>query len=215
MKRVLLALATLSTGPAGAQMYWEPPNFTGLPIVMGEPGIGQSLPGATPAEMQANYTWQLRAALNVMALQCQFEKTMLAANVYNGVLVNHQEELNRTYATLTAYFARMNKAPKAARNALDQYGTKTYLGYSTVRAQVGFCQTTSNIGKAALFAPRGSLHIVANERLREIRNSLVPAGEQAFRLRQRAFAVPLPDLNARCWDRRNNFNFKRCGFVAA
>jgi hypothetical protein len=208
----LLALA-LAPAPAQAQMFWQPPDFSGAPIVMGETGVGQFLPGATPVEMQANTTWQLRAALNVMALQCQFEGTLLAANAYNGVLVNHRDELAKTYATLTSYFARTYKAPKLARNAMETYGTKTYLGFSTVRAQVGFCQTASNIAKAAIFAPRGSFNIVATERLREIRNSLVPAGEQFFRFRKRVLAQPLPDLSDRCWNRRLEFNTKKCVYI--
>lgn len=208
-----LAALALAPAPAAAQMFWQPPDFSGAPIVPGEVGIGQFLPGATPVEIQANNTWQLRAALNVMALQCQFEGTLLAANAYNGVLVNHRDELSKVYATLVAYFKRVNKAPRAATLALETYGTKTYLGFSTVRAQIGFCQTASNVAKAAIFAPRGSFNIVATERLREIRNSLVPAGEQMFRFRKRMLAQPLPDLSDRCWNRRSEFNTKRCAYL--
>ncbi len=215
MKHGLAALTAslvLAATPAQAQMFWQPPDFTGAPVIMGETGMGLLLPGATPAELQAHYTWQMRAALNVMALQCQFEKTMLASNSYNGILINHKDELARAYATLTTYFARMNKLPKAARNALDQYGTKTYLGFSTVRAQIGFCQTASNIAKAALIAPRGSFGKVAIERLRELRNSLVPAGEQLFRFPHRDLNVPLPNLADRCWDRRGNYT-RACPYL--
>lgn len=208
-----LVAATLSATPAQAQLFWQPPDFTGAPITPGETGIGQFLPGATPTEMQANMTWQLRAALNVMALQCQFEPTLLAANAYNGVLINHRDELAKTYAALTAYFTRTYKAPKAARLAMETYGTKTYLGFSTVRAQLGFCQTASNVAKAAIFAPRGSFNIVATERLREVRNSLIPGGEQFFRLRKRTLAQPLPDLAGRCWNGRNQFNTKKCTYI--
>jgi hypothetical protein len=208
-----LAALALAPAPAQAQLFWQAPDFSGAPIVPGETGIGQFLPGATPIEVQANTTWQLRAALNVMALQCQFEGTLLAANAYNGVLINHRDELAKTYATIVSYFNRTNKLPKAARNALETYGTKTYLGYSTVRAQIGFCQTASNVAKSAIFAPRGSLNILATERLREIRNSLVPAGEQQFRFRKRLLAQPLPDLSDRCWNRRDEFNTKKCTYV--
>jgi hypothetical protein len=211
--RLLLMAAVMTAAPAQAQMFWQAPDFSGAPITMGETGVGQFLPGANPAEMQANTTWQMRAALNVMALQCQFEGTLLAANAYNGVLVNHRDELSKTYATLVAYFNRTNKLPKAARNAMETYGTKTYLGFSTVRAQIGFCQTASNVAKSAIFAPHGSFHIVATERLREIRNSLVPAGEQQFRFRKRYLAQPLPDLSDRCWDRRGNFNTRKCAYI--
>jgi len=205
--------AALAATPAQAQLFWQPPDFTGAPITAGEVGIGQFLPGATPLEAQANVTWQLRAALNVMALQCQFEPTLLAANAYNGVLINHRDELAKTYAVLTAYFARTYKTPKLARNAMETYGTKTYLGFSTVRAQLGFCQTAANIAKAAIFAPRGSFNVVATERLRELRNSLIPGGEQFFRLRKRTMAQPVPDFAGRCWSGRNQFNTKKCAYI--
>ncbi len=207
-----VTMAALTASPAQAQMFWQAPDFTGAPIVEGEPGIGLLLPGAKPAEVQANYTWQLRAALNVMALQCQFERTLMAQNLYNGILVNHKEELARAYTTLTGYFTRMNKTPKAARNALDQYGTKTYLGFSTVRAQIGFCQASSNVARSALFAPRGAFGKVAIERLREVRNSLVPAGEQYFRFPRRDFSMRLPDMADRCWDKRGNYT-RVCPYI--
>jgi hypothetical protein len=210
---IVLGALALAPTPATAQMFWQAPDFSGAPIIPGEQGIGQFLPDATPVEMQANITWQLRAALNVMALQCQFEGTLLAANAYNGVLVNHRDELAKTYATLVAYFKRMNKTPRAATLAMESYGTKTYLGFSTVRAQIGFCQTASNVAKAAIFAPRGSFNMIATERLREIRNSLVPAGEQFFRFRKRILTQPLPDLSSKCWSKRDEFNTKKCVYI--
>lgn len=204
-----LCLALIAQ-PASAQIFWQAPDFRGTPVVPGEAGIGVPLPGATPEEERAGWAWQMRSGLNVMALQCQFDRTLLTENAYNTVLTNHKAELEASFNKLTAYFKRVNKTPKAAQNALDRYGTKTYLGFSTVRGQLGFCQTGSNIAKAAIYAPRGSFTILAIERLRELRNSLLVAGEQQFRFAIPRVNVPLPYFEDKCWDKRGNYKTK-CG----
>ncbi len=195
--------------PACAQIFWQAPDFHGTVVTPGE-NLGVILPGATPEEERAGWAWQLRSGLNVMALQCQFDRTLLTENSYNTVLTNHKAELEASFAKVSAYFKRMNKTPKAAQNALDRYGTKTYLGFSTVRGQLGFCQTGSNIARAAIFAPRGSFTILAIERLRELRNSLVVAGEQQFRFAVPRVNAPLPYFENKCWDKRGNYRIK-CG----
>jgi hypothetical protein len=205
-------ILAIMTQPAAAQLFWQPPDFSGTPIIAGEPGIGIVLPGATPEEERANYVWQMRAGLNVMALQCQFEPTLLASNSYNGILINHKDELARAYAVLTRYFARTNVTPKGGRDALDRYGTRTYLGFSTVSAQVSYCQTAATIAKSLLFAPRGSFAVATIERLRELRNSLVRGGEQQFRLSTAQHKAPLPDMGKKCWDRRDNYT-GRCAYI--
>lgn len=171
--------------------------------------MGVPLPGATEAEERANWVWQMRAGLNVAALQCNFDKTLMSQNVYNGILRNHAGELGLAYETLRKYFARTTKTPKAAQNALDQYGTKIYSGMSAVAGQYGFCETASHIGKAALVANRGSFTLFTVERLRELRNSLVAGGEQQFRFGRPQPSLR-PSLEARCWDRRGNYK-AACG----
>jgi hypothetical protein len=208
---VLLAATSFAVAqPATAQIFWQSPDFRGTPIISGEAGIGIPMPGATPAEESAAVAWQLRSGLNVMALQCQFDKTLLAQDSYNGILVNHREELAKAYATLTGYFLRIGKTKKVAQDALDRYGTKNYTSFSTVRAQYGFCQAASNIARATLFAPRGSFQTVATERLRELRNSLVPQGEQLFRFGAR-LPISYPDFGNKCWSKRG---YKNCAYTA-
>ena len=68
---------SLATQPATAQIFWQAPDFRGTPIVPGEVGIGVPLPGATSDELRASIAWQMRAGLNLMALQCQFDRTLL------------------------------------------------------------------------------------------------------------------------------------------
>jgi hypothetical protein len=196
--------------PAGAQIFWQAPDFRGAPVTPGEVGMGVSLPGATADEARANVAWQMRAGLNLMALQCQFDRTLLTENTYNVTLTNHKAELEESFNKISSYFKRVNKAPKAAQSALDKYGTKTYLSFSTVRGQLGFCQTGSNIAKAAIFAPRGSFTILAIERLRELRSSLLPAGEQQFRFAIPRVSVPLPFFEDKCWDKRGKYT-RKCG----
>ncbi len=200
----LMALS-LMAGPASAQIFWSAPDFHGSPIVPGEAGIGVPLPGATPDEIRASLAWQLRAGLNVMALQCQFDRTLLTENTYNTVLTNHKTELDASFARITAYFKRTAKTPKAGQDALDRYGTKTYLGFSTVRGQLGFCQTGANIAHAAIFAPRGSFTDMAISRLRELRSSLAPAGEQQFRYPVPRVSTGMPVFDDSCWDRRGTY----------
>jgi hypothetical protein len=199
--------------PASAQLFWQAPDYRGAPIMPGEVGIGVPLPGATPDEERANIAWQLRAGLNVMALQCQFDRTLLTENTYNAVLTNHKAELEATFAKISAYFTRVNKNTKAGQVALDRYGTKTYLGMSTVRGQLGFCQTGARIARAAIFLPRGSFTALAVERLRELRNSLLPGGEQQFRFPVPRVSVGVPFFEDRCWDKRGKYK-RECGVQA-
>jgi hypothetical protein len=206
---LLVGMSVAVAHPAAAQIFWQAPDFRGTPIITGEAGIGIPMPGATPAEESAAIAWQLRSGLNVMALQCQFDKTLLAQDSYNGILVNHREELAKVYTTLNGYFLKLGKTKKAAQDLLDRYGTKNYTSFSTVRAQYGFCQAASNIARATLFAPRGSFQTVAVERLRELRNSLIPQGEQLFRFGAR-IPVSYPDLSKKCWGGRG---YKNCPYT--
>ncbi len=215
--KVRLALLCLPAAclaqPATAQLFWQLPDFKGAPIVPGEAGVGEALAGATPEEERAAVAWQLRSGLNVMALQCQFDRTLLTENTYNTILTNHKAELEAAYAKIGGYFKRTIKNPKAAQGALDRYGTRTYIGFSTVRAQLGFCQTASNIAHAAAFAPRGSFTILATERLRELRNSLVHVGEQLFRFPRPQVTILYPSFDRKCWDKKDTYRTK-CGVYA-
>lgn len=199
--------------PASAQIFWQPPTFASTPILPGETVGTITLPGATPEELRANLAWQLRAGLNVMALQCQFDRTLLTENNYNTLLTNHKAELETAFAKVSSYFKRMNKNPKAAQNALDRYGTRTYLGFSTVQGQLGFCLTGSNIARKAIFMPRGGFTSLAIEKLREFRGSLLPAGEQQFRFPPPRLNLAMVSFDAKCWDKKGRYR-RECGPVS-
>jgi hypothetical protein len=169
-------------------------------VIGTEPELGMSLPGATPAEIRAGLVWNLRAALNVAALQCDFEPSLLTTDNYNAMLRDHGTELNASLDTLTKYFSRTAKTKAAGQTAFDRFGTRTYSAFATVNAQFGFCQTAAKIGREVIFAKRGNLGDVAINNMREMRNSLVPYGEQQF---PRAFYARtyliIPDFNPNCF----------------
>jgi hypothetical protein len=203
-------LVMLSATPAPAQIFWQPPDVSGVPLVGYEPAMGVPLPGATAAEQQAAITWNMRAALNVAALQCGFEPTLRTVENYNAILTNHSTELTAAFATLAAYFKRTNKVIKAGQTALDKFGTRTYSGYATVNAQLNFCSTSGRLGRTALFTPRGQFGAFANNYLREMRNSLRYQTEQQFRVyRLTTGGLTLPVMDDRCW-KKDRYD-TRCG----
>jgi hypothetical protein len=199
-RRVISAalLAYFLPASASASFFWKAPDLRGAPATGAEPGvITGPLAGATPAELRAALLWNLRSGLNVAALQCQFDETLLTRDQYNAMLDNHRTELAGAYQVLSNYFTRTDK--KRGQANLDRYGTRTYSGFSTVQGQLTFCQTSSAIGRAAIFAPKGQLHRVAEERMRELRNSLVLGGEQQFVRYFPVVTAHLVSLDSRCW----------------
>lgn len=199
--------------PASAQFFLQSRDFSGAPITGLEEGMGQVMPEATAAEQRAALVWHMRAALNVAALQCQFEPTLLTVSNYNALLADHGTELQGAFDTLGKYFARVNKAKgvKAGQAALDQFGTRTYSSFATVAAQYGFCQTAGSIGRDALFTPRGQFGDLTLARSRELRNSLVPWGEQRFPRYIGQDRASVPRLDAICWNKKAEWVDRKCG----
>jgi hypothetical protein len=218
--RILVALVGMaglfSAAPASAQFFIKAADLKGAPVTGAEPGMtGPALPGATEAELRAALVWNLRAALNVAALQCQFEPTLLTVNNYNAVLSDHAGELKTSYAALEKYFTRSNANNKrAGLTELDKFGTRVYSGFSTVSGQLSFCSTAASIGHEALFRSRGKLGDLAQERMRELRSSLAAWGEQAFpRSYNRApppHPVTPPFGNELCW-KNADYIVNKCG----
>ncbi|HYZ49214.1 MAG TPA: hypothetical protein VE567_10015 [Sphingomonas sp.] len=195
---------------ASAAFFWKAPDLRGEPVTGVEPGVlTDAFPGATPAELRAALLWNLRSGLNVAALQCQFEPTLLTQNQYNTLLDNHRDELAKAYQTLSNYFKRTSG--KAGQTKLDQYGTRTYSSFSTVLGQYTFCEAAGSIGRQAIFAPKGQLYRVAEERLRELRKSLALAGEQQFNFWIPPYTPLLPPFDERCW--KKNQLLDRCAWT--
>jgi hypothetical protein len=217
MRKFLIAAvsAFAATLPqaAPAQIYLTQPDFRPGPIDGSDPLVGMPIPGATPAEYRAHLLWNLRAGLNVAALQCQFSTYLRAVPNYNGLLAHHSVELANAYTVLNNYFKRVHGARGQSR--FDDYSTATYNNFSTLHAQLGFCQTASAITRSALAAPKGDLHLVAQRRMRELRNSLVAIPDlwsptynpSAIRL------APVAPLQADCWSKKNRL-LDRCSSLA-
>lgn len=214
--RRLLALAGVSVllaSPAAGQLFFKSPDYSGLPVQGDEPTVVIPLPGATQEEKDANVIWTLRAGLNVAALQCNFAGAVRARTNYNDILTHHSKELAAAYKTIGGYFKR--KAPRgtsaaAVSAAMDQYVTRTYNSFSTLNAQLGFCQTAGAIGEEALMSPKGTLIKIAHTRLREFRNSLVPVSDaMTVTTPSGVEAAPIPGYAADCFDRNGNLK-KKC-----
>jgi hypothetical protein len=194
----IAALAGLA-GPAQAYLYWSKPAFVGAPAVGGEPGITLPMPGAQPKELDAALVWTMRAGLNVAALQCQFAPALRTVDNYNNMLRQHAAELQATYATLGAYFKRV--AGKQWQTALDDFSTKTYNSFSTLRAQLSYCEVAASIAQETLEQPRGRLGSIAAERMREFRNSLIPVGDQVFAMHEATVQFD-PIEDPRCYNKK-------------
>jgi hypothetical protein len=174
--------------------------------------------------------WNLRAAMNVAALQCQFSPMLMTVSNYNQLLHNADRELDRAHDTLQAYFSRMasggstasTKAKggakarpvlnKAGATAFDKYSTRTYNGFSTLYGQLGFCDTVARVGRDAIGRPKGELYMAAANWLGTIRKSLQPAGDRIFGYHSLVLVPPtLPPSN--CRDERGK-RIKGCDVVA-
>ncbi|HET9640392.1 MAG TPA: hypothetical protein VFP12_14425 [Allosphingosinicella sp.] len=209
---VTAVAAALAAAPATAQLYISQPDLRAASIEPSDPLVGLPLTGATAAEYRANLLWNMRAGLNVAALQCQFSDYLRAVPNYNGLLAHHNVELAAAYTTLNNYYKRTLGAK--GQKAFDDYSTITYNNWSTLQAQMIFCQTATNITKTALATPKGQLLSVAQSRMRELRNALVPAYDPrpAYRPYLVRFRT-LPPLAAACYNKKDVLR-RACGGTA-
>ena len=202
LKTAMLAGLTLAAAAAPqaarAQLFLYDPDFRAGPIEASDPLVGIPLPGATPAEYRAHLIWNLRSGLNVAALQCQFSPYLRTVDNYNGILAHHARELAAAYTALEGYFRRV--AGRNGPRRFDDYSTQTYNNFSTLQAQLGFCQTASRISKDALMRRQGEFAALATARLRELRNSLTPAYDALVFTRMpiqpRALSLAPPDCRS-------------------
>jgi hypothetical protein len=207
-------MAGMAASPASAQFFLQNYDYAGTGPAATTMPLAEALPGATPDEAKAALVWTMRSALNVAALQCQFEPTLLAVGNYNAMLLDHKDELKTSWDRLSKYFTRTAKTVKEGQATLDRFGTRTYSSFATVASQYGFCRTAHSIGRDVLFAPRGELATIAQTRMRELRNSLIPYGEQRFTRYIGYNAVTVPRLDAICFNKKAEWQVKKCGMIA-
>jgi hypothetical protein len=213
LKLGALALAA-AAAPASAQVMLYDPQIATGPMEPNDPLVGLPLPGATPAEYRAHLLWNLRAGLNVAALQCQFSPYLRTVGNYNSLLAHHSGELADAYTALNGYFKRVQGNAAKGQKAFDDYTTITYNGWSTLQAQLGFCQTASDIAKEALLRPKGQLHVTATARMRELRSSLTPSYDRLLIYNPYNIRQPvMPVLDPTCYDKKDRLR-KRCGGTA-
>ena len=124
-----------------------------------------------PAEAEANAVWNVRAALNVAALQCQFSPFLATVKNYNDMLKHHSEELARAQTVMIAHFKRYDGA--RGLNSFDQYSTKIYNSFTTLDAQYRFCEVAGQVGREVLAVPKGQLGAEALRRNGEVRAALM------------------------------------------
>ena len=128
------------------------------------------LKNPTAADIEANAVWNLRAAMNVAALQCQYSAFLRTTRNYNSFLQAHSEELIRAQMTMIAHFRRTDGAK--ALSKFDEYTTRNYNRYSTLDAQYAFCNAAGLVGRHALAVSKGKLGTTAIARGPEIRAAL-------------------------------------------
>jgi hypothetical protein len=209
----VLALTALVPSAAQASyLFWYPPLFESAAVRGDEAGLGQEMPGATQKEVRAHLLWNMRAGLNVAALQCQFSPILQTVPNYNDMLKQHGKELAEAYTAVSGYFQRTIKS--GWQTKFDQYTTRTYQGFSTMYAQLGFCDTAASIGREALSRPKGKLYLTAENRMREFRNSLVPAQDRLFTVRRDVPLLPTPSFDPKCWDKKDHLR-DRCATLYA
>lgn len=199
---------TMLSAAASAQIFFYPPHHEGQPVIGSEPGLFiPAMIDGQPAEVRANLVWNLRSSLNVAALNCQFWPSIMAVNNYNAILSHHGDELRSAYQGLQSYFRRT--AGRQWQSRMDEYTTSMYQSYVRVGSQRSFCTAAAETAHDALARPKGQLHLTAQMRMRQMRNSLVSYSDATMPYHQ---AVPMPlllSLDENCW-RNGSFNRRRC-----
>ena len=107
---------------------------------------------------------------------------------------------------MAAHFKRYD-GPKEGQNTLDQYTTRTYNSYSTLDAQLAFCDSAALVGRWALTAPKGGFAAIAARYLPDVRASLSPQEDPMTRLVLAWADVPV--LENPCLNKRGK-PIKRC-----
>lgn len=183
--RLTLVLAALSSAAAGQSR--QPFVFKTVEAL-----------GLNAAEQEAVKTWNLRAALNVAALQCQYSPYLRTVDRYNAMLKQHGKELNQVRIALDKGFARVSGAKLGPRE-LDRFNTRLYQAYASTDAIIGFCEAASAAGREALLTPLGKLGEAAAVQTPLIRSAMTPRADMFnTKLEYTAFA-PLTGV---CADRR-------------
>lgn len=88
----------------------------------------------------AQALWSMRAALNVAALQCQFDPTLNVIDNYKHFLQDHSVLLKQVQTMMTNW----------KKGGFDHYTTELYNSFSSVNEQRPFCTMASQVGGEAV-----------------------------------------------------------------
>jgi hypothetical protein len=121
----------------------------------------------TAAETTAEALWKMRAALNVAALQCQYDPALKVVDNYNLFIKLHKEELESARTAMEGSFRR--HYGKAWAGQFDRYNTRTYNSFSATGVQVAYCNKMGEVGSKSLAMAPGTLSPYAVTTVPEIR----------------------------------------------
>ncbi|MCH8684870.1 hypothetical protein [Pedomonas mirosovicensis] len=108
---------------------------------------------ASLSELEA--IWNMRAALNVAALQCQYDPMLALPDRYNTFLRLHEDELKQVYTNLVK--------KRGGQAKFDRINTQVYNKFATVPQKVVFCNMAADVSVAAMNAAPFDLLSVARE----------------------------------------------------
>jgi hypothetical protein len=135
-----------------------------ITLVIAAPAAAQSM---TAAETRAEALWKMRAALNVAALQCQYDPSLKVVDNYNQFIKLHKDELDTARTTMEGHYRR--RYGKAWAGHFDRYNTRNYNGFSATGVQVAYCNKMGEVGRTSLAMSPGSLAPYAVTTVPEIR----------------------------------------------
>ena len=163
------------------------------------------VPGLSAEEASAHQVWNMRAALNVAAIQCQFSPYLRTVTSYNSLLKQHSKEFAASSLAMEKFFKRSGgkgkAGAKAGMEAFDRYNTRTWQSYSTLDAQLPFCDAAARAARDALAQPIGKLGEIAADRVGAVRVSMTPLGDELAALRYVSLTQPQLALAIPCSDR--------------
>lgn len=114
-----------------------------------KPAVGAS--SASTSELEA--IWDMRAALNVAALQCQSDPMLALPDRYNTFLRLHEGELKRVHTSLVS--------KRGGQAKFDRINTQTYNRFATIKQKALFCAKAADISIEAMNAAPNELLTVA------------------------------------------------------
>jgi hypothetical protein len=133
-------------------------------VVTADMAAAQSM---TVAETKAEALWKMRAALNVAALQCQYNPALKVVDNYNQFIKTHKAELDSALMTIEGHYRR--RYGKAWAGHFDRYNTRNYNSFSATGVQVAYCDKMGGVGSQALALAPGALTQYAVTTVPEIR----------------------------------------------